>query len=74
MSSSISLLRALAIIGFLPLLAACDDQAASATAKPERPVQVQDGLRVIKLIRDVACGVVVGDGEPGVTDGEPGVG
>jgi RND family efflux transporter MFP subunit len=41
MSSSISLLRALAIIGFLPLLAACDDHAASATAKPARPVQVQ---------------------------------
>jgi len=40
-SSSISLLRALAIIVFLPLLAACDDHAASATAKPERPVQVQ---------------------------------
>ena len=40
-SSSISLLRAVAVIGFLPLLAACDDRAASATAKPERPVQVQ---------------------------------
>ena len=40
-SSSISLLRAVAVIGFLPLLAACDDHAASATAKPERPVQVQ---------------------------------
>jgi RND family efflux transporter MFP subunit len=40
-SSSISLLRALAIIVFLPLLAACDDHAASATAKPERPVLVQ---------------------------------
>ena len=40
-SSSISLLPALAIIGLLPLLAACDDHAASATAKPERPVQVQ---------------------------------
>src|SRR6476469_11221874 len=40
-SSSISLLRALPIIAFLPLLAACDDHAASATAKPERPVQVE---------------------------------
>ena len=40
-SSSISLLRSVAVIGFLPLLAACNDQAASATAKPERPVQVQ---------------------------------
>ena len=27
-SSSISLLRAVAVIGFLPLLAACDDHAA----------------------------------------------
>src|SRR5215467_2428348 len=40
-SSSISLLRAVAVIGVLPLLAACDDHAASATAKPERPVEVQ---------------------------------
>src|SRR6478736_7387717 len=40
-SSSISLLRALPIIAFLPLLAACDNHAASATAKPERPVQVE---------------------------------
>ena len=40
-SSSISLLRAVAVIGLLPVLAACDDQAASATAKPERPVEVQ---------------------------------
>ena len=40
-SSSNSLLRALPIIAFLPLLAACDDHAASATAKPERPVQVE---------------------------------
>src|SRR5262245_3987284 len=39
-SSSISLLRAVAIISFLPL-AACNDHAASATAKPKRPVQVQ---------------------------------
>ena len=41
MSSSISLLRAVAVIGLLLLLAACDDHAVSATAKPERPVQVQ---------------------------------
>src|ERR1700741_335337 len=40
-SSSISMLRALPVIAFLPLLAACDDHAASATAKPERPVQVE---------------------------------
>ena len=40
-SSSISLLRAVSLIGVLPLLAACDDHAASATAKPERPVQVE---------------------------------
>jgi RND family efflux transporter MFP subunit len=40
-SSSISLLPAVAVVGFLPLLAACDDQAASATARPERPVEVQ---------------------------------
>src|SRR5215469_14253172 len=40
-SSSISLLRAVAVIAFLPLLAACNDRAASATAKPERPVEVQ---------------------------------
>jgi RND family efflux transporter MFP subunit len=40
-SSSISLLRAVAFIGFLPLLAACNDRAASATANPERPVEVQ---------------------------------
>src|SRR5690349_22063218 len=40
-SSSISLLRAITVIGVLPLLAACDDHAASATATPERPVEVQ---------------------------------
>jgi RND family efflux transporter MFP subunit len=34
-------LRAMAAIALLPLLAACDDQAVSATAKAERPVQVQ---------------------------------
>ena len=39
-SSSISLLR-LVVIALLPLLAACADHAASATAKAERPVQVQ---------------------------------
>src|SRR5213593_4892172 len=31
----------LAVSAFIPLLAACQDQAVSATAKPERPVQVQ---------------------------------
>src|SRR5712691_2404858 len=31
----------LAASAFIPLLAACQDQAVSATAKPERPVQVQ---------------------------------
>src|SRR5262245_19974392 len=40
-SSSISLLRAVTVIGILPLLAACDDHAASATANPERPVEIQ---------------------------------
>src|SRR5262245_46328365 len=40
-SSSISLLCAAIVLDFLPLLAACTDHAASATAKPERPVQVQ---------------------------------
>jgi RND family efflux transporter MFP subunit len=42
MQASISRLGALgAIVLLLPLLAACDDQAASATATAERPVQVQ---------------------------------
>src|SRR5215813_467563 len=40
-SSSISLLRAVTVIGVLPLLAACDDHAASATSRPERSVEVQ---------------------------------
>ena len=40
-SSSTSLLHVVAVIGFLPLLAACDDDGASATAKPERPVEIQ---------------------------------
>src|SRR6516164_3686486 len=40
-SSSTSLLHVVAVIGFLPSLAACGDDAASATAKPERPVEVQ---------------------------------
>jgi RND family efflux transporter MFP subunit len=39
-SSLISLLRAAGVIALLPLLAACADHAASATAKAERPVQV----------------------------------
>jgi RND family efflux transporter MFP subunit len=40
-SSSKSTLGALAALALLPLLAACQDQAVSAIAKPERPVQVQ---------------------------------
>src|SRR6185312_15422947 len=39
-SSLISLLRAAGVIALLPLLAACADHAASATAKAARPVQV----------------------------------
>src|SRR5262249_48956224 len=42
-SSSISLLRAVAVIGVLPLLAAFCDHATSATPKPERPGEVQRG-------------------------------
>ncbi|HEY2228751.1 MAG TPA: efflux RND transporter periplasmic adaptor subunit [Xanthobacteraceae bacterium] len=41
MKKSISRLSPLAAIALLPLLAACDDPAASATATAERPVQVQ---------------------------------
>jgi RND family efflux transporter MFP subunit len=42
MASSIpTALKALAAVSLLPLLAACQDQAISAIAKPERPVQVQ---------------------------------
>src|SRR5947209_17755973 len=42
MASSIpTALKALAAVSLLPLLAACQDQAVSAVAKPERPVQVQ---------------------------------
>jgi RND family efflux transporter MFP subunit len=44
MSASIFRLRTLATLAplaLLPLLAACQDQAVSAVAKPERPVQVQ---------------------------------
>jgi RND family efflux transporter MFP subunit len=40
-NSSISKLATFAALALLPLLAACGDQATSATAKPERPVQVQ---------------------------------
>jgi RND family efflux transporter MFP subunit len=40
-SSSMSTLRTFAALALLPLLAACQDQAVSAIAKPERPVQVQ---------------------------------
>jgi RND family efflux transporter MFP subunit len=41
MKTSISRLRALGAIALLPLLAACDDQAVSANATAERPVQVR---------------------------------
>ena len=41
MPSPNAMLRAAAIIALLPLLAACDAEAVSATAEPERPVQVQ---------------------------------
>ena len=37
----LSALKALAAVSLLPLLAACQDQAVSAVAKPARPVQVQ---------------------------------
>jgi RND family efflux transporter MFP subunit len=41
MRSPVSLLRILPAIPLLAVLAGCDDPAASAIAKPERPVQVQ---------------------------------
>ena len=41
MHSSISLLRALVAVFIFPLLAACEDETASPTAKAERPVQVE---------------------------------
>jgi RND family efflux transporter MFP subunit len=41
MNRSIVRLNALIIPALLPLLAACQDQAVSAVARPERPVQVQ---------------------------------
>jgi RND family efflux transporter MFP subunit len=41
MPASMSSLKALTAVALLPLLAACQDQAVSAVAKPERPVQVQ---------------------------------
>ena len=41
LSSPMSSLRAFAALALLPLLAACQDQAVSAIARPERPVQVQ---------------------------------
>ena len=40
-SSPMSTLRALSAVALLPLLAACQDQAVSAIARPERPVEVQ---------------------------------
>jgi RND family efflux transporter MFP subunit len=41
LSSPMSTLRALPALVLLPLLAACQDQAVSAIARPERPVEVQ---------------------------------
>jgi RND family efflux transporter MFP subunit len=41
MQPSISRLSPLLVLGLLPLLAACQDEAQSAAAKAERPVQVQ---------------------------------
>ena len=41
MHSSMSLLRALVAVFIFPLLAACEDETASPTAKAERPVQVE---------------------------------
>src|SRR5260370_5329526 len=41
MLASILSLRAIAALALLPLLAACGEQATSATPKAERPVQVQ---------------------------------
>src|SRR5262245_3912020 len=41
MSALISRLSPLLLVSLLPLLSACQDQAQSADAKPERPVQVQ---------------------------------
>ena len=41
MSALISRLSPLLVVSLLPLLSACQDQAQSADAKPERPVQVQ---------------------------------
>jgi RND family efflux transporter MFP subunit len=41
MKFPIAKLKAFAVVALLPLLAACGDQATSATAKRERPVQVQ---------------------------------
>ena len=41
MHSSISLLRALVAVFIFPLLAACENETASPTAKAERPVQVE---------------------------------
>src|SRR5262249_51118230 len=41
MQPSLSRLSPLLLVAFAPLLAACQDQAQSAAAQPERPVQVQ---------------------------------
>jgi RND family efflux transporter MFP subunit len=55
-SASKSTLGALAALALLPLLAACQDQAASAIAKPERPVQVHR----VEFQSDSASGEFVG--------------
>src|SRR5271154_5456045 len=55
-SSPMSTLRALAAVALLPALAACQDQAISAIAKPERPVQVQR----VKFQSEDATGEFVG--------------
>jgi RND family efflux transporter MFP subunit len=57
-SSSISMLSVVAIIGVLPLLAACGDHAASATVKPKRPVQVQRVALENEIARREFVGVV----------------
>src|SRR6187200_577322 len=57
-SPSISMLSVVAIIGVLPLLAACGDHAASATVKPKRPVQVQRVALENEIARREFVGVV----------------
>src|SRR5690349_2298414 len=63
-SSAISPLSVVAIIGVLPLLAACDDHAASAPVKLERPVQVQRVALQNELAWRECVGVVRARDEP----------